>query len=131
MRERNHHEATPREIERLRLQLAKWREGRRSPGRRRIPEEVWAHVGEAARRYGIWKTAKTLGLDHNKVKSMAQSHRGGPPVATFVELVAPQSGDCISECALEVESGRGSRLRIAVKGVTPSGLSTIIRDFAG
>jgi hypothetical protein len=52
-----------------------------------------------------------------------------PVGATFVELLAPAISN-IAECALEVESHLGTRLRVLMKNVPPAGLACLIRDLA-
>jgi hypothetical protein len=51
--------------------------------------------------------------------------------ATFLELIAPPSSANIAECALEVASSSGARLRVELKDMAPAALAAILRDFAG
>lgn len=115
----------PQALEELSRSLADWRRNR-AP-RERIPEELWARAAEVASQYGVWKTAKALRLEHNRLKAMIAAPAAGLPAATFVELFSPLP-ERIEECVLEVESAQG-RLRVAVKSVTPLGLAAIIREF--
>ena len=50
-------------------------------------------------------------------------------VPAFVELLASGSGTGTS-CLVEVESPRGAKLRLEVKGIQPSELAGLIRAFA-
>jgi hypothetical protein len=123
-----------RATEDLKRQFAQWRQTRRRPSP--IPAELWKGAVELAARQGIHRTARALGLDFNALKKRmpivpaAARQASGEPQANFVELLSPLSSN-IAECSLEVESARGSRLRIDMKNVAPLGLATIISQFAG
>lgn len=52
------------------------------------------------------------------------------PPATFVELLAPASGVDMS-CLIEVESQRGGKLRLELKGIATSEISKLIHSFVG
>jgi hypothetical protein len=117
-------------IEEARLELAEWRKQHRPPTP--IPAELWAKAVDLAGRIGIGPTARALGLDHGALKRRA-GESSAPNLtapAAFVELLAPVSGN-IAECALEVESNRGARMRVVMKDVVPHGLACIIREFVG
>jgi hypothetical protein len=45
-------------------------------------------------------------------------------------LPAMMASDTIAECSVEVQSKSGGRLRVEMRNLAPSGLATIIRDFA-
>ncbi|MGV8123318.1 MAG: hypothetical protein AB2L14_26450 [Candidatus Xenobiia bacterium LiM19] len=115
----------------LRRRFDTWRKTRRS--RAPIPSELWDKAAELATEQGIWKTARALHLDYNALKKRADARSADPPISPvpqFVEFLSPLTGQ-IAECALEVESTRGARLRIEMKNVAASGLVSIIREFAG
>ncbi len=123
--------------EELRLELEDWRRTRRRGSR--IPGELWARAVGLATREGTFKTARRLGLDYASLKKRqifldAEAPDAGSeaesPGATFVELLAPLGG-VIAECALEVLSTQGARLRVEMKNVAPLGLASILRGFAG
>lgn len=105
----------PSEFQAVHGQLARWRRTRR-PGMP-IPTPVWAAIAAVARRHGATRTARALGLDSHKVKTLlnaADRPSSAPGRAAFVEVVpAPASG---SACVLEVEGPRGGRLRLQVTG---------------
>lgn len=101
----------PAELQELQNRFTRWRRTRR-PGTP-IPPALWAAVIGVAHRYGATRTARVLGLDSHKVKTlMDASDRPQPAAArpTFVELVAPPAGG--RACLLEVEGPRGGRLRL-------------------
>jgi hypothetical protein len=47
-----------------------------------------------------------------------------------VELLTPTSG-VAAGCIIEVESHRGSKLRLEVKGIATSEIAQLIHSFAG
>lgn len=90
-------------------------------GRRPIPEALWTLATELAAEHGVFRTAKVLRLDYNKLK---QRTRAAVPAgqsalgtgAAFVELIAPPMAHAC-ECIIEVEGARG-RMRVEWKGST-------------
>lgn len=116
----------PAEIETTKLKFDKWRQMRR--GQERIPETLWLEAVEMARRYGTWPAAKALRLDYNKLKQCAVGgkERGAlNPSATFVEVIPTAAG--VSSCIVEMENGRGARMRIEWKGAVD--LTALSRTF--
>jgi hypothetical protein len=95
-----------------------------------------------AREHGIFRTAKTLRLEHNKLKRMVESAkpavrrvrrvRRAPtpqPAVGFLELVAPLSaGPGLTECVIELEGPRG-KMRIQWKGSTAPDLAGLSRSL--
>ena len=105
-------------IESVRERLEEWRK-RREPGSR-IPEELWDSAAEAAREQGVTRTCRALRLEYNRLKERCQGlNRGrsnesnvGPG---FVEVVGA-AWPAVSGWSVELEDGRGGRMRIEVKG---------------
>jgi hypothetical protein len=60
-------------------------------------------------------------------KSQSKQRANAPPA--FVELLASGSGAAAS-CLVEVESPRGAKLRLELKGIQTSELADLIRKFA-
>lgn len=116
------------ELERLRRELVEWRQRHKAPTA--IPAQLWTMAVELAKRNGVGPTARTLRLDYGSLKRRMNSGAAGPTPTEFIELLSPAPAR-IAECAMEVESCRGSRMRVVMKDVTPLGLASIIRDFAG
>lgn len=117
----------PAEIEATQLKFEKWRQRRTGP--ERIPETLWSEAVEMARRYGTWPAAKALRLDYNKLKQGAvagKERRASNSSATFVEVIPPAAG--VSSCIVEMENGRGGRMRIEWKGVAAD-LTALSRTF--
>jgi len=58
-------------MERIYRRFERWRKSHR--GRLPIPAPLWAAAAEVAREHGLFRTAKTLRLEHNKLKRMVAS----------------------------------------------------------
>jgi hypothetical protein len=111
--------------------------------RERLPEELWAAAGEIAMRRGLDITARALRLDSNNLKKrmgqpadQPKAKRGRPkktleaaPTA-FMELLAPIASAAAS-CIVEVESVRGGKLRMELKGLATSEIAQLLHSFAG
>ena len=104
-------------LERVRVELAKWREHR--VGGERIPEGVWGEAARAAREYGLNRVSKALGLDYNQLKRRSgggaratEPMKGAGPVFVELEGVSPEAG---LACVVELEKGNGARMRICAR----------------
>jgi len=119
----NRSKELPVGLERVRMELASWREQRQ--GGERIPKGLWGEAARAARQYGLNRVSKALGLDYNHLKRRAGGHagatvpsRGTGPV--FVELSGGSAGEgprteAGLACVVELEKGNGTRMRICVR----------------
>jgi hypothetical protein len=130
------------DVERVRRRWAEWRSTHAV--RSRLPEELWSAAVELARRDGIDATARALDVDKPSLRKWAGRLNPAPRQPTrrkslskqranalpaFVELLASGSGTGTS-CLVEVESQRGAKLRLELKGIQPSELAELIRVFA-
>ena len=129
------------DIEQLRRRFAEWR-GTHAV-RARLPEELWAAAVELAQRDGMDVTARALEVDKPSLRKWADRlrpqrqprarrsppKRRGKAVPAFVELLASGCGATAS-CLIEVESPRGSKLRLELKAIETSQLAELIRTFA-
>ena len=115
--------------------------------RSRLPEELWAAAAKLARRDGIEATALALDVDRPSLqKWMDRFEPGAQPrprrqvrqrrtgrtasaAPAFVELLAQTTGAAPS-CLVEVESQRGAKMRLELKGIPTSTLAELIRAFA-
>jgi hypothetical protein len=94
-----------------------WRQSRTS--RSRIPENLWTLAADLARECGIFRTARELHIDYSALKNRLNSTetrivRSTPAPMGFVEVVpSPAAG--FSECTVEIERGRGTKIRIHLK----------------
>jgi hypothetical protein len=100
-------------MEPARRRLERWRKTRTSGVP--MPESLWAVAVKLARRHGIYPTARTLGLEYNKLKRLVQSAGGPAPSGAsapgFVELIAPRPAD-VAGCRIELEGPHGGRVKI-------------------
>jgi len=107
----------PAGLERVRTELALWREQRR--GGERIPKGLWREAARAGRQYGLNRVSKALGLDYNHLKRRAgrcagASETSGGSGPVFVELEGQRTEAGLA-CIVELEKGNGVRMRICVR----------------
>jgi hypothetical protein len=123
------------DLEQLQRRFEEFRNVRMSRGR--LPAALWKEAAEAARRYGLNPTAQTLRLDYSRLKQHMAATPG--PVKprkqvhlapAFVELIGPTAGTTTG-CHIELESERGIRLRLELKGITTGELASLVRGFLG
>ncbi|MDQ2841668.1 MAG: hypothetical protein M3Y72_11640 [Acidobacteriota bacterium] len=110
--------------------------------RTRLPEELWRAAAEVAGRRGVDLTARYLRLDTNHLKKWmgkqaappepkpARKRAAAETPAGFLELLTPVSSSS-ANCIVEVESPRGGKLRMELKGVATSEIAQLIHLFAG
>jgi hypothetical protein len=92
---------------------------------------LWQAVVELARRHGVSRTAQALRLDYYSIKKRleaAQRPRGTreAPESRFVELPL-RAVPAPPACVLEVEDGRGARLRVELQGFGAGELAGLVR----
>ena len=130
------------DVEQVRRRWAEWRSTHAV--RSRLPEELWAAAVELVQRDGIDATARALDVDKPSLRKWAGRLNPAPRQPTrrkslskqrandlpaFVELLASGSGTGTT-CLVEVESSRGAKLRLELKGIQTSQLAELIRAFA-
>jgi hypothetical protein len=128
------------DVEELRKRFEEFRS--RHQTRTRLPEELWRAAAEIAERRGMNLVCRCLRLDANSLKKWMGRGVSGPrrkytrrkrsavaPPAAFVELLTPASGVAAS-CIMEVESQRGDKLRLELKGIATSEIAQLIHSFA-
>jgi hypothetical protein len=130
------------DVEQVRRRWAEWRSTHAV--RSRLPEELWAAAVELVQHDGIDATARALDVDKPSLRKWVGRLNPSPPQAArrksqpkqranalpaFVELLASGSGTGTS-CVVEVESPRGAKLRLELKGMQASELAELIRVFA-
>jgi hypothetical protein len=135
------HESSFNDVEELRKRFEEFRNQHQT--RTRLPEELWRAAAEIAGRRGMNLVCRYLRLDANSLKKWmgkgvsgarpkpARSKRlAMTPTASFMELLTPATGVAAS-CIIEVESQRGGKLRLELKGVATSEIAQLIHGFAG
>jgi hypothetical protein len=130
------------DVEQVRRRWAEWRSTHAV--RSRLPEELWAAAVELVQRDGMDATARALDVDKQSLRKWAgrlnparpqaarrkpQPKQSANALPAFVELLASGSGTGTS-CVVEVESPRGAKLRLELKGMQASELAELIRAFA-
>ena len=113
---------------RAQRKIEQWRERHRP--RARIPEELWREAAELACAYGINRTAKALRLDYYSLKKrVAAVARSGERAPEFVEILPGGMPAPRPECLIEVEDGRGARMRIRLQGGDLPDVAALTRVF--
>jgi hypothetical protein len=120
----------PRELSRMRERLDEWRRGHARG--MAFPQKLWSSAGRLARRYGVYVTARALGLEYNKLKRVsggavarlgAASNKPAVHKAVkFIELsgALPVSS---SGCRLWLQGPSGQRLQLEM---APSAASEVL-----
>jgi hypothetical protein len=107
-----------RDFARMRRRLDDWRGGHNRGVA--FPPKLWSAAGRVARRHGVFRTARALGLEYNKLKRMSGliarvpgktklTSKPGP--MKFLELTGalPVSP---SGCRLSLQNVNGQRLQL-------------------
>lgn len=128
--------ALPADIEAVRKRFEAWR-ARRERGAR-IPRELWDEAERLAAKHGVFKTARSLGLDYMAVKrriTIAVPSDRAPaksPVvrgqSRFVE-VTPPCGPTGHGCVIELEDESGAKVRIRLPRGDAAELGAFARAF--
>ena len=118
------------DIESVRLRLQSWRQTRQ-PGAR-IPEDIWDAATRLASMHRPASVAHALGLDYStlreRIASTSPALRRKSPEPAFVELISPTPAR-FSECTLEIEDRRGTKMRIHLKTSEVPDLGAISSAF--
>jgi hypothetical protein len=135
------HESSFNDVEELRKRFEEFRNQHQT--RTRLPEELWRAAAEIAGRRGMNLVCRCLRLDANSLKKWMGKGVSGArpkharrkrlamtPTASFMELLTPATGVAAS-CIIEVESQRGGKLRLELKGIATSEIAQLIHGFAG
>src|ERR1022692_3485893 len=109
----------PRELSRMRQRLDDWRKGNARGVA--FPEKLWASAGRLAQRHGVFRSARALGLEYNKLKRASDGAVGRisgeakrPAVQKamrFIELTGALPGSP-RECRLSLRKLSGQRLQV-------------------
>lgn len=125
----------PTALSRARRQFDHWRSRQRSK-RARLPKELWCQGVALAREHGLNKTARALGLKYCSLKKHLNEADADElvPAKTkpdFIELVGGVMLPGPAECTIEWADGSGATLRMHIKGVSLSELSSVAGVFRG
>jgi hypothetical protein len=116
----------PARLGRGRERFERWR--RQHKTRCRLPEPLWATAVKLAQEYGVNRTARTLRLEYNGLKkrmagTASESSTAAP--APFVQLFGSELTTA-TECLMECEDARGTKLRLHIKGPQLPDLAVLI-----
>lgn len=128
----------PPELAKLEKEVAHWRRVRKLPCP--MPREFWDRAVVLAADLGVGKVARALRLNQTTLKGrMEDTGKADSYLATFIELLPagpsatpPTTGSShfFGECALEVDSLDGLRLRVMLKDLSAGSLVGVLRQFA-
>ena len=118
--------APPTSLARVRWRFEHWRRTR--PPHSRIPEALRTVALAAARTHGVYRTARTLRLNYTALKRRLAGADGASAQPTFVELL-PAARVGRPACTLELETARGTKLRIQLQGIAPPALTARSRTL--
>lgn len=119
-------------LERVKDQFKRWRESRVRG--ERIPAYLWSAAQSLLTEYDVEHVAESLNLDVDRLKkrlppgvNAVQASKG---TTQFVELtVSPTlsrpSNPNQHECVVELENGRGAKMRVELNGQGMAGLATL------
>jgi hypothetical protein len=107
----------PVPLAKARNQFAEWR-ATRARQTERTPPALWKAAARCAARFGIYRTARALGVDYVCLKKRvtpATKRPRAPAPSRFVELLPPVLAPQ-PECVVELESRAGAKLRLELRG---------------
>jgi transcription antitermination factor NusG len=119
------------QFESARREFETWRQSR--TGRSRIPETLWILAADLAKECGVFQTARELHLNYCALRNRMDSKgsrivRSKPAVMGFVEVVPPPAAG-FSECTVEIERRKGTKIRIHLKSGEAPDLGEICAAF--
>lgn len=122
----------PADVQEFCRQIELWRQNRKH--REPMPELLWGLAARLARQYSVARIARFARLDYYSLKERFDAlGRGGvqpEKKPAFVEVALPSSAS-VSECVVELEHPRGSRMRIHLRGCPAPDLAALSRSFWG
>jgi hypothetical protein len=123
----------PISLDETRRRIEGWRETR-SHCHAPMPPVLWDAAVAAARRHGLYPTARALRVDYGALKKHLETADPGHALAstTFIELVPGRPvtpADAVG-CVIEVD-GPGGPKRMRVSGLAPGDLLALVRTVWG
>lgn len=119
-------------LSQLAARIEAWRDG--SKKSRRMPEELWQAAMEFSKVYSIHHVSQTLRINYKNLKKRVtlQMQKSLPEVKDhlprFIE-VGLERPSSIPECTVEMEDGRGAKMKIHLRGATDLDLFELGRAF--
>ena len=123
----------PAQLKNARQQFERWRRTRTVGAR--VPERLWKVAAKTAARFGVSRTARTLGVDYHNLRKRTEADSSvvaadGHATTTFFELT-PRANPVSVECIVDLEDPGGSKMRIHLKGAEVPNLSELSQTFWG
>lgn len=117
------------QTEQLAQKLQLWRSSHRAPAR--IPAEIWDEAAELARQHGVGPVARALKLDYACLKKRVGAAGVLAPTTTttttFVEFLP--AFDRLEQCTVELQSARGTQVRVKLETMSAASLVTVLRGL--
>jgi hypothetical protein len=119
-------------LEEVKEAFEKWR-GERKSKRTPIPEELWKKAAELTANYSVCQVVRSLRLSYSDFKkhTIIPEHKRNVKKdhkAAFVEILPlPELSDC--ECIMEMENGKGVKLKLTFKKNSGAHLERIMHAF--
>ncbi len=119
------------QVEKARKKFAAWRRCRKA--RSRIPEEPWTSAVVAATAVGVNQACKALRLDYYALKRRVVASPEIPSVKASGNFVEFDTGGppLFTEWAVEMDNGRGGRMRVVARSVSGPDVVSLSRTFFG
>ena len=118
-------------LEEVGSKLEHWRKIKRNH-REPIPKDLWQAAAELAGKHSINTVSKKLRLSYvdlkNRVYPSPKPRQANKEKASFIELGYGQPS-LMPETTLEMETEKGSRLKICFKGRTDFDLMALVKTF--
>lgn len=111
-------------------QIERWRQTRKS--RRPMPEQLWQAAARLSRQSSINQVSKALGLNYTALKKRVypQDQPGNTPAPSpFIELGFDHQAAPVAECIVEMEDGRGAKMKMHFRGRTDLDLVELGKAF--
>jgi hypothetical protein len=96
---------------------------------------LWAAAVEAAREYGVSRTASVLRVDYYALKKRLQEQGASShdvpklgELPAFLELATP-APRTMGECVLELEDVDGAKMRVHLQGFEAPDLAALAHSF--
>jgi len=121
----------PARLARARERFVWWRATR---AKRTIPEELWTLAVSLAREYGVWRTARALGLNNHSLGRRLREADGGrdlrahePVAPAFLEILPSPASVRATEVRIELEGEGGRKLRLELQGAALGEVGALAR----
>jgi hypothetical protein len=115
------------ELERLSARLVSWRSTNKAP--KPLPDDVWSGAASLASSLGVGKVASALRLDRASLaKRVKEQPCGRSEKTTFVEWTSSFVSN-LGECAVDIQSASGAKLRLEFRDVPTHSLAALVREL--